>query len=126
MSNLPNNTLLSLKIRTVDTLTTLYLTCHQFHGHLQAASMDKAERTFGRSSFTCARPYEAKQQRPRRRTFIMADLQPTSNSHVALVESDDFKSFTDSTGSLWTVGNAVLKNIMGSSLYQSTAGVCCS
>ena len=94
--------------------------------YLQASNTDKAERTFARSSFTCARPYEAKQQRPRRRTFIMADLQPTSKSHVALVETDEFNAYTDSTGSLWTVGNAVLKNIMGSSLYQSTAAVCCS
>lgn len=86
---------------------------------------NKPSRSFSRSDFTFARPYEARQQRPRRRTFIMADLHPTSSSNIALVENDNATSFADDTGSLWTVGDSVLKSILGSALYRSTAGVCC-
>ena len=92
---------------------------------MQDTSTDKADRAFARSDFSSARPYEPRQQRPRRRTFIMADLQPTNNSTMALVEMDDPTTYADNAGSLWTVGNSVLKSIMGSALYQSTAGVCC-
>ena len=91
---------------------------------LQDWKKNSAGRLFSRSSFASARPYEARQQRPRRRTFIMADLLQHSHSDITMMEVDSLGAAADRPGGFWSAGEDLLKSIMGSAVYNSTASAC--
>lgn len=90
-------------------------------------------RSFCRSSFTATRSYETRMCRQRRRTFVMPELEPTSNNNFQVILQETQPGMPEAgsgptmrntllgmAASSWGKADHIMRSMMRSALHQSS------